>query len=79
MELVVCLLRPKSNTVLPQVFHPEVYDILLLERSIPQKTGFIVAKQLPGKTITYEQDATEEILNFLYEFTGFDRGGIKGI
>jgi len=76
---VLCVIKSKPLASMPQGFRSENYEILLTEvrTSISDKTK--VTKQLPKVMISYESEPTEALLSYLYQVTGKEKGGLKGI
>ena len=83
METVLAVLRPRAASTVSSDFKPQNFDVLLTELKISSsnqssKRGQIT-KCLPKLIISYDKEPTEELLNHLYEVTGQDKGGLKGM
>ena len=80
METILCVLRPKQTvTPVTRDFSPSAFDVLLTDVKIPgspEKAKPV--KQLPRTDISYEQEPTDALFEYLYDLTGAHYGGIKG-
>ena len=82
METILAVLRPKALPTLSNEFHPRNFDILLTEVKLISSNVSLergrITKQLPKVLISYEQEPTEALLNYLYKVTGQEKGGLRG-
>ena len=74
MEAIICVLRPKQSVTLSQVFHPGNYSVLLVD----VKSSGRSQKGLLKKVLSFEEEASESLLTFLYKSTGSELGGLRG-
>ena len=82
METILAVLRPKALSTISNDFRPEGFDILLTEVKLSSSTQSSergrITKQLPKVLISYEEEPTEALLNYLYQVTGQEKGGLRG-
>ena len=80
MEVVVVALRPKIGFSITQDFQPKLFDILLTDLQLGAPAdNKPKLKQLPKAVISYEDETSEALATFLYQVTGAEKGGMKGV
>lgn len=79
METIIVVLRPKLVSTVSREFSAGSFDVLLtdVKSSVSDKSTTI--KQLPKTDISYEQEPADGLFDYLYNLTGAQYGGIKGL
>lgn len=75
-------IKPQQHATITSEFNPSAYDIILLDVQLANNENSSgnsnSLKQLPRRTVAYEQEPAEALFSFLQEITGKEHGGLKG-